>query len=54
MAEPILEESYYWRAKAKLALGDNEGAIEDFKKSLEVHPDFGPSIDELLRLGIEP
>jgi hypothetical protein len=54
MAEPILEESYYWRAKAKLALSDNDGAIEDFKKSLEVHPDFGPSVDELLRLGIEP
>ncbi len=54
MAEPILEESYYWRAKAKLALGDNDGAIEDFKKSLEVHPDFGPSVDELLRLGVEP
>jgi tetratricopeptide (TPR) repeat protein len=53
MSEPILEESYYWRAKAKLALGDQEGAIEDFEKSLEAHPDFQPSLDELRLLGIE-
>jgi tetratricopeptide (TPR) repeat protein len=54
MSEPILEESYYWRAKAKLALGDEEGAIEDLKKSLEAHPDFTPSLNELLLLGVEP
>jgi len=54
MSEPILEESYYWRGKAKLALGDEEGAIEDLQKSVEVHPDFVPSVEELLRLGIEP
>jgi len=53
MAEPVLEESYYWRAKAKLALGDEEGAVEDFQKSLEVHPEFTPSVDELLRLGVQ-
>jgi len=54
MSEPILEESYYWRGKAKLALGDNEGAIKDFEKSLKVHPGFEPSVIELRKLGIEP
>jgi hypothetical protein len=54
MSEPVLEESYYWRAKAKLGLGDEEGAIEDFRKSLEMHPEFGPSVEELSRLGVTP
>ena len=54
MSEPILEESYYWRGKAKLAIGDKEGAIKDFEKSIKVHPDFQPSVIELQKLGIEP
>ena len=54
MSEPILEESYYWRGRAKLALGDREGAIEDFQQSLEVHPDFTPSLEQLGQLGVKP
>lgn len=53
-SEPVLEESYYWRARAKGALGDVEGAVEDYQESLEAHPDFGPSLDELRALGVEP
>lgn len=51
--EPVLEESYYWRGMAKLALGDNEGAIVDFRKSAEVHPDFLPAVQQLAALGVE-
>lgn len=54
MSEPILEESYYWRAKAKIASGDIEGAIEDLRKCLEVHAEFTPALDELKLLGVEP
>jgi len=54
ISEPILEESYYWRAKALLALGDNESAITDLNECLEVHPGFSPCISELRLLGIEP
>jgi len=54
MSEPILEESYYWRARAKMALGDNEGAIEDLRKSLKYHPGFIPSLQQLEILGVEP
>ena len=54
MSEPILEESYYWRAKAYLAAGDNEAAIQDLRQCLKVHPDFNPCVDELGLLGIEP
>lgn len=52
--EPALEESFYWRGLAKLALGDNAGAIDDFRKSLEWHPAFAPSLEQLKALGIEP
>jgi tetratricopeptide (TPR) repeat protein len=52
-SEPNLEESYYWRAMAKSALGDTDGAVQDFKTSLEYHPGFEPAIYQLRLLGIE-
>jgi len=52
--QPALEESYYWRAMARAALGDSTGAVEDFRTSLKYHPDFGPTIYQLQVLGIEP
>lgn len=52
MSEPILEETYYWRAQAKWALGDANGAVEDFRKSLEYHPGFPPTIQSAAMLGI--
>lgn len=51
-SEPYLEESYYWRARAKIALGDREGAIEDLRTSLNYHPGFKPSEEILLELGV--
>jgi hypothetical protein len=53
-SEPNLEESYYWRAKALLVMGDNETATADLRQCLEVHPDFNPCVTELRLLGIEP
>jgi hypothetical protein len=53
MSEPVLEESYYWRALALEALGDLDGAVRDFRSSLEHHPGFGPSLEQLRRLGYE-
>jgi hypothetical protein len=50
--EAALEESWYWRALAKEALGDVAGAIEDLKTSLEWHPGFEPSEYQLDRLGV--
>ena len=50
--EPALEESWYWRALAKEAIGDLTGAIEDLKTSLEWHPGFEPSEYQLDRLGV--
>lgn len=52
--EPALEESFYWRAMAKNALGDTAGATADFRESLKYHPDFQPTIYQLNLLGIQP
>lgn len=54
ISEPVLEESLYWRGLAKLALGDTDGAIADFRDSLEWHPGFAPSIYQLELLGMTP
>jgi len=53
-AEPILEESYYWRGMAYLALGDNERALTEFRDSLKHHPGFGPSLAALEQMGETP
>ncbi|RPJ44981.1 MAG: hypothetical protein EHM21_09745 [Chloroflexi bacterium] len=50
-SEPFLEESFYWRARAKAQTGDVQGAIDDLNKSLEYHPNFGPSVVLLQQLG---
>jgi len=52
--EPALEESYYWRGAAKIALGIRETAIEDFQTCLEYHPGFQPCVDALEEQGIFP
>ena len=54
MSEPILEESYYWRAQAELALGDQTAAVDDLNTSLKYHEGFGPSVYLLSQLGVAP
>ena len=54
MSEPVLEESYYWRALARQALGDSKGATKDLRSSLEYHPGFEPSLTQLEQLGETP
>jgi hypothetical protein len=49
-----LEETYYWRAMAKAALGDTTGAIEDYRLALKYHPGFEPALYQLGVLGVEP
>lgn len=38
-----LEESYYWRGRARLALGDTEGARSDFRTALRYHEGWAPA-----------
>jgi len=50
-SEPFLEESFYWRAQANLALGMTQAAVDDLNKSLEYHPGFPPSVELLKQMG---
>jgi hypothetical protein len=54
ISKPVLEESLYWRGKARYALGDTQGAIDDYRASLVLHPGFAPSLSELQDLGELP
>lgn len=54
MSEPVLEESYYWRALAEESLGDTQGAMQDLQSSLKYHPGFEPSLTYLKQLPPKP
>jgi hypothetical protein len=51
---PALEESFYWRGMAKVAIGDQSGGEKDFRTCLQYHQDFNPCVVELNKLGIFP
>lgn len=53
-SEPYIEESWYWRAMARVAMGSQDGAVADLRQSLQYHPGFQPSLDELNKLGVAP
>jgi len=52
--QPSIEESWVWRGRAKVALGDIESGIEDFRTALEWHPGWWVAEQELRNLGVEP
>ena len=53
-AQPSIEESWVWRGRAKVALGDIDGGIEDFRTALEWHPGWWVAEQDLRNLGVEP
>jgi tetratricopeptide (TPR) repeat protein len=54
MSEPVIEESYYWRARASEALGDYDNARTDLRNALRYHPGFEPALTRLQQLGDIP
>jgi tetratricopeptide (TPR) repeat protein len=54
ISEPTLEESLYWRGQASLALGQTQAAIDDFRETVRLNPNFGPGLDALAQLGVSP
>lgn len=52
--EPAIEESWVWRGRARLALGDVNGATEDFWEALKWHSGWWVAENELRNLGITP
>ncbi len=53
-SEPTLEESWYWRARARAAIGDTAGAVDDLRTSLGYHEGFAPSLELLQALDAAP
>ena len=51
---PGLEEAYYWRGLAEIALGQQDKAVEDFRTALVRHPGWKPAIEALAQLGLTP
>jgi hypothetical protein len=49
---PYLEESFYWRALAYFATGQNTAGAEDLCTSLEYHPNFSPSEAAMNSFGV--
>jgi len=54
ISKPTLEESIYWRGKARYMIGDTKGAVEDFREALRLHPNWGPALQALQDLGLQP
>jgi len=50
LTQPDLEESLYWRALAKEALGDNGGAAADLRKALHLNKNFDAAAIQLNRI----
>ncbi|MGB4595281.1 MAG: C39 family peptidase [Anaerolineaceae bacterium] len=49
-----LPETYLWRGRANLKLGNQKTAEFDFKRALQWHPAWPPALAELKALGVEP
>lgn len=50
ISEPVLEESFYWRALAREARGDIQGAIDDLITAIDLNPNFFAGLSQLQRI----
>ena len=54
IAEPVLEESLYWRGQAYYMAGKTELAVNDYRAALKVHPQWIPATQAMQDLGLQP
>jgi len=54
IAEPILEESLYWRGRAHYMAGETNLAVKDYRAALKNHPKWIPATQALQDLGLQP
>ena len=54
IAEPVLEESLYWRGMAYYMAGKTELAVNDYRAALIVHPRWIPATQAMQDLGVQP
>jgi hypothetical protein len=53
IAEPVLEESLYWRGRAYYMAGKTDLAVKDYRDALKVHPQWIPATQALQDLGMQ-
>jgi hypothetical protein len=51
---PDLEESLLWRGRAYYMIGQTALTIADYRAALNVHPKWGPAIQALQDIGVQP
>jgi hypothetical protein len=54
IAQPVLEESLYWRGRAYYMAGQTDLAVKDYRAALSVHPKWIVATQALQDLGIQP
>jgi tetratricopeptide (TPR) repeat protein len=54
IAEPVLEESLYWRGRAYYMAGKTDLAVKDYRDALKVHPKWVVATQALQDLGVQP
>jgi len=54
ISNPTLEESILWRGRAEYMIGDTKSAIDDYREALRLHPNWGPAMQSLQDLGVQP
>jgi uncharacterized protein YvpB len=54
IAEPVLEESLYWRGMAYYMAGKTDLAVKDYRDALVVHPKWVAATQALQDLGLQP
>jgi tetratricopeptide (TPR) repeat protein len=54
ISKPTLEESILWRGRAEYMMGDTPDAVKDYREALRLHPNWGPAIQSLQDLGLQP
>ena len=54
IAEPVLEESLYWRGMAYYMAGKTDLAVSDYRAALSIHPNWIPATQAMQDLGIQP
>ena len=54
IAEPVLEESLYWRGQAYYMAGKTDLAVKDYRDALKVHPKWIVATQALQDLGMQP
>jgi hypothetical protein len=54
ISTPTLEESLLWRGRAYYQVGNTQAAVDDYRAALKVHVNWGPAVQALQDLGLQP